>query len=110
MLAISGTPRIMFYGKPINMMMSFEGLSGLVQSSFKEPLTSGAYFLFLNRRRDRIKILYWDFDGLAIWYKRLEKGHFLQKLDSGESISRTEFLMLLEGVTPKKIRKKFTVK
>ena len=51
---------------------SFDGLSGLVQECFGQDLLTGHLFLFLNRPRDRIKILYFDHDGLAIWYKKHE--------------------------------------
>jgi transposase len=56
------------------MRKSFEGLSTLVDAAFPGKLLTGALFLFLNRRRNLIKILVWDGDGFAIWYKRLERG------------------------------------
>ena len=68
--------KILVYRDPIDMRKGFEGLSALVEIGFTEDLTSGAYFVFLNRQKNRMKILYWDSDGLAIWYKRLEKGKF----------------------------------
>jgi transposase len=55
-----------------------------------------------------MKVLYWDQDGLALWYKRLEKGCFNRK-DNTENITRKEFLMLLEGITPKKIQSRFSI-
>ena len=54
-----------------------------------------------------MKVLYWDKDGLAIWYKRLEKGSFSSDPTKEEEMSRTEFLMLLEGITPKRLQKRW---
>ncbi len=68
-----------------------------------DPL-SGSLFVFCNRYRNRVKLLYWDSDGLAIWYKRLEKGAFTRP-DMGTEdgrIDRRDLNLLLEGVIPKK--------
>jgi len=61
---------------PTDMRKSFDGLTGLVQESFGQDPLTGHLFLFLNRRRDRIKVLFWDQDGLVIYYERLEAGTF----------------------------------
>jgi hypothetical protein len=58
------------------MHYSFDGLMGRAREIFDQDPTSGHLFLFLNRNRDRIKILFWDRDGFCIWYKRLERGTF----------------------------------
>ena len=87
------------------MRKSFEGLSTIVEQIFPGELLSGALFVFLNRGRDHMKVLFWERDGFAIWYKRLEKGSFAAKAQS-ETLDRREFLMLLEGIEPKKIRPK----
>jgi len=109
MLAISGNARIFLCQEAVDMRKGFESLSGVVDSLFNGELTSGAYFVFLNWKRDRVKVLYWDVDGLAIWHKRLEKGSF-SKRETGEVImSRKEFFMLLEGITPMRIKKRFTI-
>ena len=67
---LSAAVRVFLCTRPTDMRRGFDGLSGLVQECFSQDLLTGHLFLFLNRRRDRIKILYFDRDGLAIWYKK----------------------------------------
>ena len=68
--------RIFLCMTPTNMHYSFDGLMGQAQQIFDQDPCSGHLFLFLNRNRDRIKILFWDQDGFCIFYKRLEAGSF----------------------------------
>lgn len=68
--------RIFVCTTPIKMNLSFDGLMGLAQETFDQDPLSGHLFLFFSRRRDRVKILFWDVDGFCIWYKRLEVGVF----------------------------------
>ncbi len=68
--------RIFLCTTPVNMNYSFDRLMGQVQEVFDQDPQSGHLFLFLNRSRDRMKILFWDQDGFCIWYKRLERGTF----------------------------------
>lgn len=107
MLAISHSSRIFFFQNPIDMRKGLEKLSVLVEESCAGELFSGAYFVFVNRARDRMKVLYWDNDGFAIWWKRLEKGSFRLLGINKALIDRKEFFMLLEGITPYKIQKRF---
>jgi hypothetical protein len=73
MLSFSHTVRIFLHTEAVDLRKSFDGLSGLVSQAFpEEDLLSGHLFLFLNGRRDRLKILHWDADGLVIWYKKQE--------------------------------------
>jgi transposase len=109
MLTLSANARIFIYKDPINMRKSFEGLSAAVENLFPGELFSGALFVFLNRGRSHMKVLFWDRDGFAIWYKRLEKGTFARNAQNNH-LDRREFLMLLEGIEPKKIRPKFFLK
>lgn len=106
-LAIPGTARIFLFQGPCDLRKGFEGLSSLVVQTFNEPITSGAYFAFLNRRRNRMKVLYWDADGLALWYKRLEKGHFAKSTSQQTNIDRRQFFLMMEGVYPKRLQKRF---
>ena len=62
---LSAAVRVFLCTRPTDMRKGFDGLSGLVQECFSQDLLTGHLFLFLNRRRDRIKILYFDRDGLA---------------------------------------------
>lgn len=107
MLSMIGSAHIFLHSKPVDMRKSFEGLSSLVEQHFNCELTGGAYFAFVNKGRDKIKVLYWDGDGLAIWYKRLEKGRFIVESDGNVSLDRREFLMLLEGVSPKRLSRRY---
>jgi len=68
--------RIFFCTTPTKMTYSFDSLMGQAEALFNQNPLSGHLFLFLNRSRDRIKILFWDRDGFCIFYKRLEAGTF----------------------------------
>jgi len=71
-----GQTRIHLYAKNVDMRKSFDGLHAIIQSEFQRDVRLGDLFLFLNRRRDRLKLMYWDRDGFAIFMKRLECGTF----------------------------------
>jgi transposase len=103
MLSVSPAVRIFLYAPAVDLRKSFDGLSGIVTQAFpEEDLLSGHLFLFLNKRRDRIKLLYWDDGGLAIWYKRLEAGSFQlpSQAAAGATIElrSTQLAMLLGGI------------
>lgn len=107
MIAISGNARVFLHQGYIDLRKGHEGLSHIVKAAFDMSPTSGAYFVFINRPRNRMKILYWDSDGLAIWFKRLEKGTFAKRHFDHQELERREFLMLLEGVVPRRYQKRF---
>lgn len=89
------------------MRKQFDGLSGLVNAYFEHPLLSGDVFLFLNRRRDRIKLLQWDQTGFALYYKRLEQGTFeLPKIEAQETfeLTATQVNLLLAGIELKSVK------
>ena len=109
MISLPTQARFFLFGDSVDMRKSFEGLCALVQAAFPGELMQG-FFFFLNKGRDRVKVLYWDGDGFAIWYKRLERGSFLRHRPGSVSVSRRELLLLLEGVTPMKIQRRFSMK
>ena len=93
-----------------DMRKSFDGLSGLVRSEFGREPDDGSLFLFINRRRDRIKILHWEEAGFVIWYKRLESGTFetVRAADGASvvSIDAAELSMLLSGISLQSIKRR----
>jgi transposase len=98
---LSAAVRIFLCARPTDLRKSFDALSGLVQECFGQDPLTGHLFLFLNRRRDRIKILYFDRDGLAIWYKRLEAGSFqlpTAVTADGVELQPAQLAMLLSGI------------
>ena len=102
MFSLNGSGKFYVYGAAVDMRKSFDGLCGLVRGALGADPLNGDVYLFLNRRRDRIKLLVWDRNGFWIFYKRLEKGTF-QVLSSWQRKKRIqlpfeELLMLLEGV------------
>src|SRR3989337_1900605 len=109
MLTVPGNARLFLCQQPMSMRKSFEGLSKEVEQLFPGELLSGAFFVFLNRRRDHIKVLFWAKDGFIIWFKRLEEGTFPLKWGDVLQLDRRAFLMLLEGVTPKRLQHRFSL-
>ena len=90
------------------MRKSFDGLAALVANHFPEAELNGSLFVFMNRRQTQLKALYWDGDGHVIWAKRLRKGCF-RKLDGDSpTIDRRELMMLLEGISPKRLNKRYS--
>jgi transposase len=110
-LSISASTGIFLYLEATDMRKSFRGLSGLVYAYLWCP-QDGHYYVFVNRRRTHVKILYWDGDGLAVWYKRLEKGQFVLPQHRGRKLEldRRDLSLLLEGVTPLRKEGRFTLK
>jgi transposase len=110
MISLPPTVKIFLATQPADMRKSFDGLKALVEEFLDEDPLSGHLFVFRNRRGDRLKILYWDRDGLAIWYKRLEVGtfRFPQAADqcSRVDVTPAELAMLLDGVDLSSVRRR----
>lgn len=100
--------------QPTDMRKSFDGLSGLVTDLLKADPQSGHLFLFRNRDRDRLKIFYWDRDGCAIWYKRLEQGTYQFPTDIAPKdkqsisieITVSQLSLLLGGIDLRSVRER----
>ena len=111
MIRLTGNTPVFLYRGATDMRRSFDRLSAMVETLLKEDPLSGALFVFVNRRRDRLKILVFEGDGFALYYKRLEKGHFrLPQTGKGcIALSRAELAMLLEGIIPLKLDNRYYI-
>jgi transposase len=103
MLSLAHNTRIYVYVPAADLRKSFDGLTGLVRSAFRADPRNGSWFLFFNKRRDRLKILAWEPDGYSICYKRLEVGSFEALRGAGTSdtleLDATALTLLLSGVS-----------
>jgi transposase len=92
-----------------DMRKGFDSLAALVRDHLGHDPLSGSLFLFIGRGRDRLKILYWDTDGYALWYKRLEEGVFRVPAApagaGGVELKASELAMLLEGIDLRSVRR-----
>ncbi len=111
MLSLSARTSVYLCVRPVDLRKSFDGLSAMVEVVFQQNVFDGHLFLFINKRRDRVKALWWEQDGLVIWYKRLERGGFELPRDALEqehvTLDATALAMLLGGVplaTPRRVR------
>ena len=98
----SGRTAIYLYTRPADMRKGFVGLRGLIESASDLNVTDGGLFVFVNRRRDRMKVLHFDGDGLICWYKQLEAGRFqLPASKPGADhagIDATQLRLILDGI------------
>jgi transposase len=92
--------------EPVDMRKSYDGLSALVASQLQENPLSGQLFVFINKRKTHMKVLYFDQSGYCIWCKRLEQGQFnFRTSNTGKSLlDWTQLKLLLDGIEVNKIR------
>ena len=105
MLSVPPSAKVFVCTRPTDMRRSFDGLVGQVREFLGEDPLSGHLFVFPNRRGDCLKILWWDRDGLAIWYKRLEEGRFrFAAGDAGKlELNGVDLHLVLQGIDPAKV-------
>jgi len=103
MLNLADANKIYAYTEPTDMRKGFNGLSGIVRSQLQADPTDGSLFLFINKRRDRMKILHFDDGGFWLYYRLLEAGTFEELKAQDDScrlqMDATQLAMLLSGVT-----------
>ena len=112
MIALPSQIRVFLYRRPTDMRKSFHGLIALTDSELKQDPLSGSLFVFVNRRRDRVKILYWGQSGFCIWYQQLQRGTYqlpehesLGDQDSLE-VTRSQLSLILDGIDLTSVRQR----
>lgn len=102
MIHLPASVRVYPATTPCDMRRSFDGLHALVNAVMRLDAFAGHLFVFANRRRDRVKILYWDRDGFAVWAKRLEEGTYAMPFSNPDQarreITAQELGALLSGI------------
>jgi len=110
MLSLSKTNRYFLHHPPIDIRNGFDGLSGIVRNKFLQNPLSGDIFIFINHRRTHIKLLQWQGDGFAIFYKRLEKGTYEIPKPTEDTtpleITSQQLMLMLEGIALLSVKKR----
>jgi transposase len=103
MIHLPASVRVYLCLTPCDMRKSFDSLHAVVREHLELDAFAGHLFVFASRRKDRVKILYWDRDGFAVWSKRLEEGTYAIPFEDGEverrrEITVQELCALLSGI------------
>lgn len=100
MLMLSPAVKIFICAQATDMRRSFDKLAEMTRSVLAQDPFSGHLFVFFNRPRDRVKILFWDRSGFCLYYKRLEEGSFRppQRRDGAAEVDAAELALILEGI------------
>ena len=110
MLNLSHQTRVFLCLTPVDMRKSFRGLCLLAESQMKQEPAAGHWFVFINRRKDRMKLLAWDGQGFCIWYKRLEAGTFesphADDQQSSLEIDVTQLALIINGIELKSAKRR----
>jgi transposase len=108
MLHLSPVMQYYLYTSITDMRKGFDSLCGIVSSQMKLNALSGAIFIFINRKRNQVKLLLWEGDGLSLYHKRLEQGTYELPGTSDENISSNityqQLQFILQGVALQKIQ------
>ena len=110
MLHLSPACNYYLYLGNTDMRKGFDSLSGLVSSHMQQDVLSGSVFIFLNKKHNQVKLLLWEGDGFALYYKRLEKGTYELPAFNSEnnslSVSSQQLQLILQGISLKSIQRR----
>lgn len=103
MFGLTTTHRFHLYSKPADMRKGFNGLCGLIQNDLSASPTNGSVYIFINKTRDKVKLLHWSGSSFIMYYKRLESGTFeipyYDEKISSISLSYSQLVLLIDGVS-----------
>lgn len=107
MFSLGSSHTYYLYREPTDMRKSFDSLSGLITSEMKANPFNGQVYIFINKQRNRIKLLHWEAGGFTLYYKRLEKGQFEVPDVSATtcSIRWSDLMLIVEGIRLKNIHR-----
>jgi transposase len=110
MISFSPAIKIYLHRKPVDMRKSYDGLFGIVKNELSMDVRSGGLFMFINLRRNRVKLMYWDSDGIAIWQKRLESGSLQHPQPKDDAthllLDPSELQLLLSGIELSSVKRR----
>lgn len=108
MLSLPPSVRVFVATEPVDGRKGPDSLMMMIRDAFKMDIFSGHLFVFFSKRRDRVRIVYWDRDGIAMWTKRLERGRYrLQRHDEPlRCTDATELGFVLEGIDLTGVRRR----
>ena len=110
MLHLSSACRYFLYSADTDMRKSFDSLSGIVSSLMHQDAISGSVFIFFNKKHNQVKLLLWEGDGFAMYYKRLEQGTYEVPVSNGKSHSlplcSEQLQLILQGISLRSVRRR----
>ena len=110
MLHLSAACRYYLYSANTDMRKGFDSLCGIISSQMKENALCGAVFIFFNKKHNQVKLLLWEGDGFAMYYKRLEQGTYEVPVADNDnlsvSISSQQLQLILQGISLRSVRKR----
>ena len=110
MLSLSSSCRYYLYQGQTDMRKGFNGLSGIVRNNLNQDPLSGDVFIFLNKRRNQVKLLLWEGDGFSLYYKRLEGGTYelptITHQHCSVSLRHDELMLILQGISLKSVQRR----
>ena len=108
MLHLTTSCRYFLFQGDTDMRKGFDSLGGIVSTQMHRQVLNGDVFVFLNRKRNHIKLLHWEGDGFALYHKRLEQGRYerpLQTDGGNQAVSQQQLLLMLQGISLKSVRR-----
>ena len=107
MFSLTSSQRYYLCAQPTDMRKGFDALAGLVRSQMQHDPTNGSVYVFMNKSRNLIKLLHWEYGGFTLYYKRLEKGVFERPApEQNQQITWSQLMLVVQGIALRSVVKK----